>query len=67
MNYIVEEMDKFGTDGVDFVPICTTKDTFLKSIYMSKTRQEMLEAPGWPPRSGRLYWKLVEGHKVYLN
>lgn len=66
MNYIVEEMDKLGADGVDFVPVCTTKDTFPKMIYMSKTRQEMLEAPGWP-KTSRLYWKLVEGHKVYLN
>lgn len=36
MIYIIEEMDKPGADGVDFVPVCTTKDTFPKTIYMSK-------------------------------
>lgn len=65
-NYIVEEMDKVNADGVDFVPIFTTKDTLNKIIYMSKTRQEMIEDPGCP-RTGRLYWKIVEGQKIYLD
>ena len=38
MIYIIEEMDKPGADGVDFVPVCTTKDTFPKTIYMSKNQ-----------------------------
>ena len=65
MNYIVEEMDKIGADGVDFVPVCMKKEA-IKHIFLSKTRQQMIDDPLYP-KSGRLYWKLVDGHKVYLD
>lgn len=65
MNYIVEEMDKLGADGVDFVPVCMKKEA-IERIFLSKTRQQMIDDPSYP-KSGRLYWKMVDGHKVYLD
>lgn len=66
MNYIVEEMDRLGADGVDFCPICFGRDESIKRIFLSKTRQQMIDDPTYP-KSARLYWKIVNGNKVYLN
>lgn len=66
MNYIVEEMDKLDADGVDFYPICFEREESIKRVFLSKTRQQMIEEPTYP-KSARLYWKMIEGRKVYLN
>lgn len=66
MNYIVEEMDKLGADGVDFCPVCLGRKEAIERIFLSKTKQQMIDNPLYP-KSGRLYWKMVNGHKVYLD
>ena len=63
--FILEEMDYYGADGVDFVPILTSPyDTMGKVIY-SWSRDEV-EKNRFYPKSGRLYWKIVNGRKFYL-
>lgn len=66
MNYIVEEMDKLGADGVDFCPICFEREESIKRVFLSKTRQQMIDDPTYP-KSSRLYWKMVDDYKIYLN
>lgn len=65
-NHIVDEMDSLGADGVDYVPIFTTPDMPNKNIILSRTREEELASDSYP-KSGRLYWKIIDGQKVYIT
>ena len=63
---ILEEMDKYGADGVDFVPLFTKPTDINLNIIVSYTREEWLHQSSYP-KSGRLYWKMIDNKKVYLE
>ena len=65
MDYILEEMDKANADGVDFVPIMSPE--LLPHIIESYTKEEWINGVSCYPKSGRKYWKLINGQKVYCN
>ena len=64
IDFILEEMDNLGADGVDFAPIFQTPP-FLFPIHCSYTREEWINSCGVYPKSGRYYWKMINGNKVY--
>ena len=64
-DFILEEMDELGADGVDFAPIFSPLPLY--QIHCSYTRQEWIDSDGSYPRSGRYYWKIINGKKVYLT
>lgn len=65
-DYILEEMDKYNADGVDFVPLFTKPTDIHLNIIVSYTREEWLHQPSYP-KSGRLYWKMIDNKKVYIE
>lgn len=67
-NFIVQEMDALGADGVEFVPILSDYSRPYQ-IIASFTRSEMQRQAYWP-KSGRRYWKWSpegNGAKIYLD
>lgn len=63
-DFILKEMNEKGADGVDFVPIWF--DTTFPPVYQSMTRAEVETANGYP-KTNRLYWKIVNGKKTYVE
>lgn len=64
-DFILEEMEKLEADGVDFVPIMTNPYDAFKNVLCSYSKEEWKEVRGYP-KSGRLYWKIINGRKFYL-
>lgn len=64
MDFILEEMNRVDADGVDFVPIWL--DESLPPIICSYTREEWQNVKAYP-KSNRMYWKMVDGKKEYVN
>ena len=65
MDYILEEMNKVGADGVDFVPIWFDKK-LSPPIICSYTKEEWKDVKAYP-KSNRMYWKMIDGKKIYIN
>ena len=63
-NYWTEKFAETGADGVDFVPLIA-KPWDIKTIYESKTKEEMLAGAAYP-RSNYFFWKMVNGKKEYI-
>lgn len=71
MDYILDEMNNVSAEGVDFVPLNESyfkKQYHLCQIISSYTKEEWINASGnrCIPKTPRLYWKLVDGNKIYL-
>lgn len=64
MDYILEEMNKFNADGVDFVPILSLE--LIPPVIASYTKEEWINGVRYYPKSGRKYWKMVGGKKSYV-
>lgn len=58
-------MNRCGADGVDFVPVISFGD--VSQIYCSYTKEEWMSGNKYYPKSGRKYWKIVNGRKVYCD
>lgn len=65
-DFILEEMEKYGADGVDFVSISLEPNGFPTTIFGSYTKAQWIASDRSYPRSGRRYWKLEDGRKKYL-
>lgn len=68
-DYILKEMEEADADGVDFVPVFTTSERLLlgeSKIICSYSKEQWLTGAGVYPKSGRLYWKIVDGKKIYV-
>jgi hypothetical protein len=64
-DFILREMEECGADGVDFVPVWF--DTSFPPVYKSYTKQEWIESDGSYPKTNRMYWRIVNGQKVYID
>ena len=64
-DFILREMEERGADGVDFVPVWF--DTSFPPIYKSYTKQEWIDSDGSYPKTNRMYWRIVNGQKVYID
>lgn len=63
-NYILNEMDKIGANGVSFVSIAFPND---RSVYGSYTREEIKNGVAIP-KTNRIYWKKIGSEtKYYIN
>lgn len=66
MHWLLEEMDSYKADGVDFVPIFGSGE-----IYASYTRGEILDGLGAHtlaiPKSARRYWTGSKENKHFCN
>ena len=65
-DFILEEMNKYDADGVDFVSIMFDPIK-CPNIYKTYTREEWLASDGSYPKTGRRYWKIVDGKKTYID
>lgn len=65
MDSILEEMNKSNADGVDFVPIMSPE--LIPPVIVSYTKKEWMNGVSCYPKSGRRYWKLVDGKKIYCK
>ena len=67
-DFILDEMIELEADGVDFVPIFTTPENiYMASFCKSYTKEQWIASDGSYPKSGRLYWKMVNGKKEYIE
>lgn len=65
MDFILEEMNNLGADGVDFVPIWF--DIVRPAPIISSFTKEEWQKENSYPKTNRRYWKLDEkGNKIYL-
>ena len=64
-DFILREMEERGADGVDFVPIWF--DTSFPPVLKSYTKQEWIDSDGSYPKTNRMYWRIVNGQKVYID
>ena len=62
-NLILEEMDRYDADGVDFVPIFDLSK--IPPIICSYTREELKNLKLYP-KSDRKYWKMINGKKYIV-
>ena len=62
---ILREMEEHGADGVDFVPIWF--DISFPPIIKSYTKTEWIESDRSYPKTNRMYWRIVNGQKTYIN
>lgn len=70
MDYILEEMNKCGADGVDFVPFSNelfSGNYILCEIIESHTKEEWKQGVISYPKTPRLYWKMINGKKEYCK
>ena len=65
-DFILEEMNKYEADGVDFVSIMFDP-IMCPNIYETYTREEWLASNRSYPRTGRRYWKIIDGKKTYID
>lgn len=63
---ILEEMNKYDADGVDFVSIMFDP-TMCPNIYKTYTREEWLASNRSYPKTNRRYWKIIDGKKTYVD
>jgi len=69
MNYILEEALKLGADGVIFHPIFRTEEDVLSGkceIHSIRTIKDLEKNEAYP-KSGRTYYKLVDGKKTSVR
>jgi hypothetical protein len=71
-DYILEEINKAGADGVDFVDMTDAffrREYHLCKVICSYTKKEWINCTGHRcmPKSPRLYWKMIDGNKVYTD
>lgn len=64
MDFILEEMNKVGADGVDFVPVWFGEG--IPPIIRSYTKEECQQNKAYP-KSNRMYWKMIDGKKEYVD
>jgi hypothetical protein len=65
-DFILEEMNKYDADGVDFVSIMFDP-IICPNIYKTYTREEWLASDGSYPKTNRRYWKIIDGKKTYVD
>ena len=65
-DFILEEMNKYNADGVDFVSIMFDS-TMRPNIYKTYTREEWLASNRSCPKTNRRYWKIIDGKKTYID
>ena len=65
MNYYQEKMKELNADGIDFVPICFSKND-KEEIIVSYTKEQFMNVTCIPKTNYR-YWRIKDGKKVYLN
>ena len=65
MDYILAEMNKVDADGVDFVPIWFDKK-LPPPIICSYTKEEWKDVKAYP-KSNRMYQKMIDGKKIYID
>lgn len=64
-DFILREMEERDADGVDFVPIWL--DTSFSPVLKSYTKQEWMDSDRSYPKTNRMYWRIENGQKVYIN
>lgn len=64
-DFILEEMNKYEADGVDFVPIWFDSET-PPPIICSYSKEQWIASDGSYPKSNRKYWKIKNGLKEYI-
>ena len=62
---ILEEMNKYEADGVDFVPVGSSSPIIVP--YCTYTREQWLASDRSYPKSARRYWKWDKGQKVIVS
>lgn len=65
-DFILEEMNKYNADGVDFVSI-TFDPLRNPNVYKTYSREEWLASDGSYPKTNRRYWKIINGKKTYID
>ena len=66
LNSIKQEMINRGADGVIFHPICAKNIDIFKNMHCEYTLNEIDNIKAFP-KSGRSYYKLINGKKILLK
>lgn len=65
MDYYMEQIDKHNADGIDFVPIMIYVGEPIPVI-ASYTKEEFVNEKHIP-KTNYLFWKMIDGKKVYVD
>lgn len=65
-DFILEEMIKLNADGVDFVSI-VSDNPLGPEVYCSYSREKWIASDRSYPKTGRRYWNMIDGKKVYID
>ena len=63
---ILEEMDKYGADGVDFIAV-DQLDVIGPKVYCTYAREGWIASNRSYPKMCRRYWKWDKGQKVIVS
>ena len=63
---ILEEMDKYGADGVDFIAV-DQLDVIGPKVYCTYTREGWIASNRSYPKTCRRYWKWVKNQKAIVS
>lgn len=69
MEHYYELAEKFNADGVDFIPFCDgllNGQLWRCKVVMSYTKDE-LKGNVAIPKTPYVFWKIVDGKKVYCD
>lgn len=69
MNYYIDKLNEIGADGIDFMPISealSKRDYLRVNVILSYTKEEF-ENVKYIPKTAYLFWKMIDGKKVYCE
>ena len=66
VDIIMQEMTRYNAEGVDFVDIFERTPLGEPKVLYSYTREEWLATDRCYPKTGRRYWIIKDGQKIYV-
>lgn len=69
MNNYIAKLNELDADGIDFIPISDilSKKDYLEINIISSYTKEELKNIVYIPKTAYLFWKIVDGKKVYCE
>jgi hypothetical protein len=71
MDHILENMNYINADGVDFIPLCDAlakKQCQYYNVIASYTKEQWTSSSNHVyPKTPYVFWKIVNGSKVYIG
>jgi len=69
MNYYLDKLNELGADGIDFIPLTEAfmKREYIRCEVISSYTKEEFKHVKHIPKTPYLFWKMIDGKKVYCE